>query len=225
MKVWEVLKRQWRREALIHIRQRQSILNSSLLFSMILAFFPLTMPAEPLLLRTIAPGLIWIALLFTMLLSSERLFQQDYEDGILEQWLLSGYPVSILVFAKITVHWLLNILPILLLSPGLCLLFKFTMIEVSSMLFSLLFGSLGMFFLCALSAVFGVGFKQRSTLMTLIVLPLVLPIMIFGSSSAIVGISGATVQGYLAFLLAISLSATAFLPVVIAKVIEINLSN
>ena len=104
--------KQLSREMLLHLRQLRLIINSCLFFLMIIVFFPLTMTPDTNLLRTIAPGLVWIAMLLAFFLSSERLFQQDYDDGVIEQWLVSGLPISLMVGSKILIHWLLNLLPI-----------------------------------------------------------------------------------------------------------------
>jgi len=190
---------------------------------MIMVFFPLTMPADAALLRTIAPGLVWIAMLLSMLLSADRLFQQDYDDGIIEQWLVSGYPVSLFVVAKILMHWLINMLPMLLLSPLLAILFSLNTYETVILMLSLICGTPTILFLCALAASFSTGLKQKGVLMALILLPLTIPVMIFGSAAIIAAMQGLAVQGYLALLLAISLIAAGFLPFAIAGVIRISL--
>ncbi len=218
-----VVKLQLQREALLHLRQLRLIINSCLFFLMIMVFFPLTMPPEPALLRTIAPGLVWIAMLLAMLLSAERLFQQDYDDGIIEQWLVSGYPVSLFVAAKIVMHWLLNMLPMLILSPIVAILFALNGYETVILMLSLICGSPAILFLCALAAAFSTGLKQKGVLMALILLPLTIPVMIFGSGAIIAAMQGFAVQGHLALLLAISLLAAGFLPFAIAGVIRISL--
>jgi len=218
-----LFKRQLAREALLHRRQVRLIINSCLFFLMIMVFFPLTMPPDPALLRTIAPGLIWIAMLLAMLMSAERLFQQDYDDGVIEQWLVSGYPVSLIVSAKILMHWLLNLLPILLFSPLLAILFGLTVYETLILMLSLVCGSPAILFLCALAAAFSTGIKQKGVLMALILLPLTIPVMIFGSAALAAAMQGFAVQAYLALLLAMSLVAAGFLPFAIAGVIRISL--
>ena len=99
--LFSLFHRQLSREIRLHLRQLRLIINSCLFFLMIVVFFPLTMTPDVALLRTIAPGLVWIAMLLALFLSAERLFQQDYDDGVIEQWLVSGYPISLLVSAKI----------------------------------------------------------------------------------------------------------------------------
>ena len=122
MPLFVLFQRQLSRELRLHLRQLRLILNACLFFLMIVVFFPLTMTPDVNLLRTIAPGLVWIAMLLAMFLSSERLFQQDYDEGVIEQWLVSSYPISLLVGAKILIHWLLNLVPMLILCPFLAIL-------------------------------------------------------------------------------------------------------
>lgn len=218
-----LIKRQMSREFWLHAREIRLLVNASLFFLMIIVFFPLTMPGEPTLLRTIAPGLIWIAMLLAMLLSGERLFQQDYEDGVIEQWLVSGYPLAIVVFIKIIVHWFLNLLPLILLSPVLALLFSFNLYETFILILSLLAGTPALIFLCALAAVCSTGIKQKGVMMALVFLPLTIPVMIFGSGAIMAAMQGLAVTGYLALLLAFSLIAAGLLPLAIAAMIRISL--
>ena len=214
---------QVQRETRLLIHQFKLLVNSSLFFLMIMIFFPLTMPADVTLLRTIAPGLAWIAILLVMLLSAERLFQQDYEDGVIEQWLVSGYPMSLFVAAKMGVHWFFTLLPILILMPILALLFNLSGYETWSLMISFICGTPAILALCALAAIFGTGIKQKGVFMALIVLPLIIPVMIFGSGAVTAAMAGLAVGGYLALLLAISLLAVGFLPLAIATMIQIGL--
>ena len=218
-----LFRRQLSRELLLHLRQLRLIINSSRFFLMIMVFFPLTMTPDVDLLRTIAPGLVWIAMLLAMFLSAERLFQQDYDDGVIEQWLVSGYPMSIMVSAKILIHWLLNLLPMLILCPFLAILFTLTLYETSILMLSLICGTPAILFLCALAAAFSTGLQQKGILMALILLPLTIPVMIFGSGTLIAAMQGLPTQGYLALLLAMSITAAGLLPFAIAGVIHVGL--
>ncbi len=215
--------KQLSRELLLHLRQLRLIVNSCLFFLMIVVFFPLTMTPDVTLLRTIAPGLVWIAMLLALFLSSERLFQQDYDDGVMEQWLVSGLPISLMVGAKVLIHWLLNLLPMLLFCPFLAILFRLSLHETLILMLSLICGTPSILLLCALAAAFASGFQQKGVLMALILLPLTIPVMIFGSGTLIAAMQGLPVQGYLALLLAMSLFTSTLLPFAIAGVIRINL--
>ena len=218
-----LFKRQVSREMLLQLRQWRLIINSCLFFLMIMVFFPLTMTPDVHLLRTIAPGLVWIAVLLALFLSAERLFQQDYDDGVIEQWLVSGYPISVLVSAKIVIHWFLNLLPVLIFCPFLALLFGLSVHEMLIMMLSLICGTPSIIFLCALAAAFATGLQQKGILMALILLPLTIPDMVFGSATLTAAMQGIPVNGYLALLLAMSVVATGLLPFAVAGVLRIAL--
>ncbi|WP_133127173.1 heme exporter protein CcmB [Legionella nagasakiensis] len=220
-----LFKRQLWRETLLLTRQLRFVINASLFFLMVLIFFPLTMPADHMLLRMIAPGLIWIALLLALIMSAERLFQQDYEDGVIEQWLVSGYPVSLMVLAKILMHWLFNLLPLVVICPVFAVIFALNGHETMILIGSLICGSPALLFLCALAAVFSGGLKQKGIFMALILLPLTVPVMIFGSGAVTVAMQGMAVRGYLALLLAMSLVAACLLPVAIAAMMRISMAD
>lgn len=217
--------RQFRRELLLHLRKPGLLINASLFFIMIIVFFPLTMPANPVLLKQVAPGLVWMAVLLATLLASERLFQQDHDDGVIEQWLVSGYSLSVIVGAKMLAHWLLTIVPLLLFCPVLALLFGITAHELIVLVSVLILGTPAMLSLCALAAAFGTGMQQKGILMALILLPLTVPVMIFGSGTVTASMQGLPVSGYLAILSAMSILAMSFLPFAIASVIRIGLAD
>ena len=217
-----LFKQQFHRELLILSRQIRFLFNTCLFFLMILFIFPLTLKPEIAFIRMIAPGVIWIAILLSMLLASERLFQQDYDQGVIEQWLLSGYSLNLLVSGKVFAHWFVNVIPFVMLCPVIAILYSFTAWESWILLLSLLCGTPALLFLCALAATFGVGISQRGALMALVLLPLTLPILMFGSGTLTAAMYGLPVSGYLALLLAISLMAVAFLPFAIAAVTRIS---
>ncbi|KTD18884.1 heme exporter protein CcmB [Legionella jordanis] len=217
-----LFRRQFQRELLLHARQPRLLLHSSLFFLMVTVFFPLTMPPEPMLMRTVAPGLVWIAMLLALLLSSVSLFQQDYEDGVLEQWLISPYPLPVIVFAKLFVHWLLNLGAMLIYCPLLAILFHLSGYETVILVISLIVGTPAILFLCALASAFSAG---RGVLMALVLLPLTVPAMVFGSASLSAAMQGLAVPGYLAILAAVSLLTVCFLPFAISAVIRISLAD
>jgi heme exporter protein B len=184
--------------------------------------FPLTLKPEIALLRTVVPGLVWMAILLSLLLSAERLFQQDYEHGVIEQWLVSGQPLALLVVAKVIAHWLLNLLPLLVLCPLVALLFSLSAWETWVLALTIICGTPALLFLCALVAAFGVGINQKGVLMALILLPLTLPLLIFGSGTLNIAMQGLPINAYLALLTAMSIIATGFLPYAIAGVMRIS---
>lgn len=225
MTMWIRFARQFRREMLVHMRQPRLLMNASLFFMMIIVFFPLTLPANSSILKQIAPGLVWMAVLLASLLASERLFQQDHDDGLIEQWLVSGYALNVIVSAKMLAHWLLTIVPLLIFCPLFALLFAFTWHELLILWAVLILGTPAILSLCALAAAFGTGMQQKGILMALILLPLTIPVMIFGSGTVTAAMQGLPVSGYLAILAAMSIFAGCFLPFAIAAVIRIGLAD
>jgi heme exporter protein B len=215
-----LIKRQVCREWLAQVRDWRSVFNACFFFVLVCVFFPLTMPADAHLLRRIAPGIIWIAALLALFLSAERLFHPDEEEGLIEQWMVSGYPVSLLVFAKLWVHWLFHVLPMLIMCPFLVLLFRFTFSEICAVALSLLCGTPTILALCALAAAFGIGLKQKSVVMGLVVFPLTVPVMILGSTAIGLAMDGMAYSASLAMLLAIACLAMGFLPFALAAVLK-----
>lgn len=211
------------REWLLQLRQLRTLVNSSLFFLMTLVFFPLTIPPDITLLRTLVPGLIWIVVLLSLFLSSERLFQQDYEDGVIEQWLVSGFPMHWFITAKIVVHWLLNLMPMLLFCPFLALLFALNFSEMVNVMLSLSCGTPAILSLCAMAAAFSTGLKQKGVMMALILLPLTIPVLIFGSATITASMQGFAVSGFLALLLAMSVLAMICLPFAVSAIARIGL--
>lgn len=217
--------RQCYREILLYCREPRQLVHSCVFLLMILIFFPLTMFAEMSFLRQVAPGLVWIGVLFVFFLSSERLFQQDYEDGVIEQWLVSGYSLTLLISAKMLIQWLLNLIPLILLTPLMGIFLNLTTHEVFSLIWSFLVATPALFLLCALAASFNAGIKQKGILMALILFPLTIPIMIFGSSTLNAAMHGQNIDGYLALLAAFSTLAIGLIPFSVGFVVELCLSE
>lgn len=225
MKLWRWFLRQSVREVILYARQLAVLLNTSLFFLMFLLFFPLTLKPDMNLMQAIAPGLIWFALLLSMLLSADRLFRQEYESGVIEQWLVSGYSLPLLLSLKILIFWFLNLLPFLILTPVVGLIFNLSWSALGVLVLSLLVGTPALFYLCALAAVFGQSVNQQFALLALIFLPLTLPVIIFGASALQLVMQGYAVKGNLALLSAFSLLAAALLPFAIAGVVRVSLND
>jgi heme exporter protein B len=192
---------------------------------MISSFFPLTIPVDAQLLHQLAPGLIWICLLLCLLLASERLFQQDFEDGVIDQWLISADSITTIVSAKLLIHWIVTILPILLFCPVFTVFFNLSSGELGVLLISLLLGSPFILCLCALAVTFSLGMQQKGAFIALILLPFTIPALIFGSGTVLIAMEGLSVSGHFAILAALSILAITFLPLVIAKLISAIVAN
>lgn len=220
MTYFHALSRQCQRECLMYWRSPRTILYAFLFFVMVLVFFPLTIPPEQHIVSTLLPGLLWIALLLAFLFAAERLFMEDYQDGVIEQWLVSGQPLSIYVFAKIAVHWLLCIVPLFISLPIIAALYHMSWNQCWVTAASILTGTPALWFLCALASALSSHAQQKGVLVALILLPLALPIMIFGAGAMTAWNELSQVQGALALLAACSLMAVTFLPTAICAVLR-----
>lgn len=220
---WQLFKRQLQREFWLHYQAPRQLIYACVFFMLVLVFFPLTISSESAVLRTITPGLIWIDLLFAIFLSSERLFQADYDDGVIEQWLVSGYSIPLLVSTKIWMQWIMSMIPLLLLCPLFGLFLHLSMNEILILMLSLVVGTPALSFLCALASALSAGLKQSGIITALIIFPLTIPIMIFGSGTLFSVMHDQSVNGYISILLAMSLLTTSLLPFAIGSVVKLNL--
>lgn len=217
--------RQLQRELTLICRQIKTVLFVVLFFGMVIIFFPLTLTPTPEMLQKILPGLLWTAMLLSMLLASENFFQRDYVEGVIEQWLVSGVSLEVLIVAKISAHWLLTTLSIALLCPIIGLLFNLNIYQIIMTIVLLAISTPCIIFLCALAAAFCIGISQQGAIVALILLPLSLPIMIFGSGGLNSLLIGDSISAELAMLAAISLLAITLLPYAIAAVIRIGCAD
>ena len=172
-----------RRELLIAYRRQADIFNPLWFFIIVITLFPLGVGPEPNLLARIAPGIIWVAALLAALLSMERLFRDDYLDGSLEQMLLMPSPLSVAAFAKMIAHWLLTGLPLILISPLLAILLSLNWNTWIAVLLTLLIGTPTLSFLGAIGMALTVGLRKGGVLLSLLILPLYIPVLIFATSA------------------------------------------
>jgi heme exporter protein B len=202
-----------RRDLLLSVRQRSEALNPILFFVLVVSLFPLGIGPGPAMLREIAPGIIWIAALLATLLSMERLFRSDFEDGALEHLLLSPHALPLLVLAKILAHWLVTGLPLILVSPLLGVIMHLPGDTLGVLALTLLLGTPILSLIGAIGVGLTVGLRRGGVLLTLLILPLYVPVLIFGSSAITAAASGLPASGQLALLgamLALSLTLSPF---------------
>lgn len=214
--LWQQLRREWT----LQLRQKKSWVNSLLFFAMIVLFFPMTLPADAHLDRMLAPGLVWVALLLSNLLAAERLFQVDYEEGVIELWQISGQPLTILIIAKVLVHWGVTLVPLLAGIPLVAGLFDLPRNAAVVLAESLGCGTLPIILLSALAAAYSTVLPQKGVLMGLIVLPLILPVLILGAGATAAAVAMLPVGAYLAYLGALSCVTLAGMPMAIAAVMR-----
>jgi len=205
-------------------RHGSDILNPIWFFILVVTLFPLGVGSDPALLARIAPGIIWVAALLAALLSFERLFKDDYIDGSLEQLMLAPFPLAWLVSAKVLAHWLLTGLPILLVSPLLAALLAFDIETYFALFLTLLIGTPILSLLGAIGVALTVGLKKGGILLSLIMLPLCIPILIFSTMAIDAASHGQSYIGLLALLGAMLIAAITLAPFAIAASLRVSVS-
>lgn len=213
-----------RRDLMLAFRHRGELANPLLFFLIIVTLYPLGVSPDPELLRKIAPGVIWIAALLAALFSLENLFRGDFDDGSLEQMLLSPQPLSVLVVAKVFAHWLVSGLPMLLLAPLLALLLDMPSKAAWALETTLAIGTPLLSLIGAIGVALTVGLKRGGILLTLLILPLYIPVLIFATNAVAAAGAGMPVEGQLYFLAALLVLALTLAPVAIAAALRISMS-
>ena len=211
-----------RRDLKMAIRRRSELLNPLLFFILVVSLFPLGVGPGPQLLQEIAPGVIWVAALLATLLSMERLFRSDFEDGALEQLLLSPHALSLLVLAKVFAHWLVTGLPLILVSPLLGLLLHLPAEGIAALPVTLLLGTPALSLIGAIGVALTVGLRRGGVLLTLLVLPLYVPVLIFGTTAVAAAAAGLPIAGQLALLGALLALALTLAPFATAAGLRIS---
>lgn len=212
-----------RRELAIAFRKPAEILNPLWFFLMIITLFPLLMGPNPELLSKIAPGIAWVAALLSALLSFERLFKDDYLDGSLEQLMLLPVGLPQVALAKVLAHWLLTGLPLILLSPIAAILLSLEMHVWWALVLTLLLGTPILSCLGAIGVALTVGLRKGSTLLSLLILPLFLPVLIFAAAVLEAATLNMGYSGQLAIIGAILAITLTFSPFAIAGALRISL--
>ncbi|WP_298941100.1 heme exporter protein CcmB [uncultured Psychromonas sp.] len=213
-----------RKDLLGAFRQQSDILNPIWFFVIVVTLFPLGIGTDPALLARIAPGIIWVAALLAALLSFERLFKDDYIDGSLEQMMLAPHSLTWLVCAKVFTHWLLTGLPILLVSPLLAIFLSLEENTFWALFLTLLIGTPILSLLGAIGVALTIGLRKGGVLLSLIMLPLSIPILIFSTMAIDAASFGQPYLGLLALLGAMLVGAITLAPFAIAASLRVSVS-
>ncbi|MDX3773776.1 heme exporter protein CcmB [Chromatiaceae bacterium AAb-1] len=213
-----------RRELRLLSRQKADWLNPLLFFIIVLTLFPLGVGPEPNLLRIMAPGIVWIAALLSVLLAAERLFKDDYRNGVIEQLVAGKQQLQSFVLAKMLSNWLSTGLPLLLLSPVVALLLGIDSATFKAMALTLLLGTPVLTVLSVLGAALTMSADKGGILLALLILPLYIPLLIFASAAMEAAGMGLNYYGQLAILLAILLFTLALVPMAVTSALRINVS-
>jgi len=212
-----------RRDLTVAVRRSHDVLTPLVFFAIVVALFPLGVGPEPNTLRTIAPGVIWVAALLATMLSLGRLFASDYVDGTLEQLLVTPHPLTLLVMAKTAVHWLLSGLPLVMLSPILAIQLQMETDALVTLVISLLLGTPTLSLLGSIGAALTLGLRGGGVLVSLLVLPLYTPVLIFGAGSVAATATGLDSEAQLSLLGAFLVVALAFAPWAAAAGLRVSL--
>jgi len=212
-----------RRDLILAMRRRADVLTTLIFFVMIVSLFPLGVGPETDMLRKMAPGVLWVAALLSSMLSLGRLFFADYLDGTLEQMLLVPQPLSLLVLGKIASHWMVSGLPLVLLTPVLGLQFDMKLEAIGMLMLTLLLGTPILSMLGAIGAALTLGLRGGGVLLSLLVLPLCIPVLIFGTGAVQAVSDGINVSANLSLMGALLVLALAFTPWVTAQALRISM--
>ncbi len=211
-----------RRDVQLGFRNRGELLNPLFFFFLVVSLFPLGVGPSPSTLREIGPGVIWVSALLATLLSTERLFRSDFDDGTLEHLLLSPHPLPLLVLAKVVAHWLITGLPLILVSPMLGVLMHLPSEAIGVQLLALALGTPVLSLIGAIGVSLTVAIRRGGVLLTLVVLPLYVPVLIFGTSGVMAAASGVPSSGQLALIGAMLALALTLCPFATAAGLRIS---
>ena len=211
------------RDVKLAARSKGEVIQALVFFVVVVSLFPLAIGPESALLKRIAPGVVWVAALLSVLLTLPRILANDYADGTLEQLALSVYPLPVIVAGKMVAHWLMTGLPLALLSPLLGLQFGLRLDELAALFTSLILGTPVLSMIGAIGAALTLGVRGGSILLALLVLPLYIPVLIFGAGAVEQAMTGIDFSANLSLLGAILLLGGLVVPFAVAAAIKISL--
>jgi heme exporter protein B len=214
-----------RRDLLIAFRRRGDFVNPLIFFLMVCSLFPIGVGPAPDQLAVLAPGILWVVALLSCLLASDSLFRSDFDDGSLEQMLLSPVSLYLQVLAKTSAHWLLTGFPLTLMAPLLGVLLQLPQSGMLALVLSMGLGTVTLSLVGAIGAGLTVGLRKGGLLVSLIVLPLYIPVLIFGVSTVQMAVEGFAYRGQLAILGALLALALSLAPLAIAASVRISVDN
>ncbi|MFL6551194.1 MAG: heme exporter protein CcmB [Povalibacter sp.] len=214
-----------RRDLRLAMRHWDQVLQPLVFFVIVTTLFPLAISPSLDELRRIAPGVLWVAAMLASLLALESLFRPDVEDGSMEQWVLSGQPVAVMLLAKTLTHWLLAGLPMVLVAPIVSYALGMSSAAWTVVLGSLALGTGALSVLGAIGAALTVGVRRGSVLLALLVLPLEMPVLIFGARAIDLAIHGESAAGPLNLLAAVLLLFISLGPLAMAAAMRISVES
>jgi heme exporter protein B len=211
-----------KREFVLAMRQKAEVVQPLLFLLMVVTLFPLGLSPSPEFLQRIGPGIIWIAAILSTLLSMERIFRDDFQDGTLEQLLISGMPIVLITACKVFCHWVITFGPLLVMMPLFAVLLNLTLDMTVALVITLLLGTPVLSLLGAIGVALTVGLRKGALILALLLIPVFIPLLIFATSA----IESANAQlpylPQIAIIGAIFLLTAAFAPLAIAYALKVS---
>ena len=220
----QAMKALLKRDLLIATRERSDLLQPVLFFIIVVSLFPLSVTPDHFLLMQAGPGIIWVAALLATLLALDGIFRPDFEDGTLEQLVLSPHPLSLLVIAKTIAHWLITGLPLTLIAPLLGVLMQLQLEAIIVLCIALLLGTPALSLIGAVGVGLTVGVRKSGVLLSLVILPLYVPVLIFGAGAVQASMVSLDSAPHLLLLASFSLFSLAVCPVASAAALKISVN-
>ncbi len=211
------------REMALGLRHKGEVLTPLMFFVVVASLFPLGVGPESALLLRMAPGVLWVSALLAAMLSMQRMFATDYADGSLEQMVLSATPLALLVLAKAVSHFLLSGLPLVLMAPVLGLQYGLDDRALGILMLSLLLGTPTLSLIGSIGAALTLGVRGAGVLLSLLILPLYIPVLIFGAGAVEADAAGMGISGYLSLLAALLVLSLFFSPLATSAALKISL--
>ena len=218
-----VMRAALKREIALALRQKGEVLTPLVFFVVVASLFPLGVGPESALLLRMAPGVLWVSALLAAMLSLQRLFAMDYADGSLEQMALSATPLGLLVVAKALSHFLLSGLPLVLMAPVLGLQFGMEGRSLGILMLTLLLGTPTLSLIGSIGAALTLGVRGAGVLLSLLILPLYIPVLIFGAGAVEADAAGLGIGGHLSLLAALLVLSVFFAPLATTAALRISL--
>ena len=212
-----------RRDLLLALKQKSDIVQTLFFFAVVVTLVPLGVGAETNLLRSMAPGVVWVAALLAALLSLPRLFSHDWADGTLEQMLISAEPLTVIVLAKVSAHWLVTGVPMTVFSLVFGVMFDLPLEETWVLTAALALGTPVLSLVGAIGAALTLGLRAGSVLTSLLVLPLYIPVLVFGAGADVQVAMSVSPVAYLMVTGALTLFALAAAPFAVAAALRISM--
>lgn len=213
-----------KRDLILAYRNRSELANPLLFYIIVVSLFPLAVSPESKTLENMAAGVIWVAALLATLLSIEKIFRSDFDDGTLELMLLSPQPMPVLMLAKVLAHWLVTGLPLIIITPLLGMLMHLQANEIGVLMLTLLLGTPVLSLVGAIGVALTVALRRGGMLLTLLVLPLYTPVLIFGANTVQATSMGLGITGQLYLMMAMLVLALTLAPLAIGAALRISVS-